>query len=311
MEEFSLASISTGSAADLEPGIGRVSVAAVVFGERVHPLPGDPAMGEVLADWDGWLERIEADLGSGSLGDGKPLDEAALLAPLPVPRNLYMAGANYADHSREMQKLPADAEITPFPDGPFFFLKPSTTVVGPRDAVVKPAPVSKLDWEVELAAVVGRPARNLSEAEALGCLAGYTIVNDVSARDSFKRQPGTEPPMAFDWFGQKGWATSCPMGPWIVPAARCPDPGDLELTLSVNGEERQRSNTGEMIFSLPAQIAYLSRHLPLLPGDVICTGTPAGVGMGSGTFLEVGDEVVATIAGLGELRNQVKEEEGV
>lgn len=279
--------------------------AVAIAAERVFELPGAPSTADLLRSWDDWTERIAAALGEGSLGDGVELAATELTAPLAAPRNLYMAGANYADHAREMRKLPADAPIEPSPHGPFFFLKPTTTVVGPGADVVIPAGIDKFDWEVELAAVVGREARGLDPTEALSCIAGYMVLNDVSARDNFKRDPAPEPPMTFDWFGQKGWATSCPTGPWIVPARFVPDPGDLEMTLSVDGEVEQRSSSAEMIFDLPTQIAYLSRVVPLLPGDVIATGTPAGVGMGKGRFLAPGDEMVAAIEGLGELRNPV------
>jgi 2-keto-4-pentenoate hydratase/2-oxohepta-3-ene-1,7-dioic acid hydratase in catechol pathway len=277
--------------------------------EQVFELPGAPTMVDLLADWDDWIDRIAAAIDDGSLGDGAELSGVDLGAPLPVPRNLYMAGANYADHAREMRKLPADAPIEPSPHGPFFFLKPTTTVVGPGAEVVIPAGIERLDWEVELAAVIGREARELDAAEALACVAGYMVLNDVSARDNFKREPATEPPMTFDWFGQKGWATYCPTGPWIVPARFIPEPGDLQMSLTVNGEVQQSSSTGEMIFDLPAQIAYLSRAVPLVPGDVIATGTPAGVGAGKGRFLAPGDEMVAAIEDLGELRNVVVKED--
>jgi 2-keto-4-pentenoate hydratase/2-oxohepta-3-ene-1,7-dioic acid hydratase in catechol pathway len=281
-------------------------VAAVLREGRVAALPGAPSMRAVLADWDAWLRRIESELlADGELERAGDLAEVALAAPLPEPRNLYMAGANYADHAREMRKLPADAPIEPSPHGPFFFLKPTSTVVGPGADVILPEGVGKLDWEVELAAVIGRPARAVAEADALDCVAGYTIVNDVSVRDRFKREPATEPPMTFDWFGQKGWASTCPMGPALVPARFVADPGALELSLRVDGELLQSSSTAEMIFSLPAQIAYLSRVVELLPGDVICTGTPAGVGMGRGRFLAAGETMVAVIDGLGELSNTV------
>jgi 2-keto-4-pentenoate hydratase/2-oxohepta-3-ene-1,7-dioic acid hydratase in catechol pathway len=295
MTEFAVGSIET------QQG----SRAAAFARERAIPLPGAPSMREVLDTWDDWVEQIADGLADGSLGDGVELEATTLLAPLPEPRNLYMAGANYADHAREMRKLPVDAPIEPSPHGPFFFLKPTTSVVGPGADVVIGAGVERLDWEVELAAVVGRPGRDLDAAGALGCIAGYMVLNDVSARDRFKREPPPEPPMAFDWFAQKGWATSCPTGPWIVPARFCPDPGHLQMTLSVNGEVEQSSSTSEMIFDLPAQIAYLSRIAPLLPGDVIATGTPAGVGAGKGRFLAAGDEMVAEIEGLGALRNPV------
>jgi 2-keto-4-pentenoate hydratase/2-oxohepta-3-ene-1,7-dioic acid hydratase in catechol pathway len=276
--------------------------------EQVFELPGAPTMDDLLGAWEEWMDRIASALQDGSLEATAELSATDLAAPLPRPRNLYMAGANYADHAREMRKLPADAPIEPSPHGPFFFLKPTTTVIGPGDPVVIPAGVEKLDWEVELAAVVGRQARALTADDAFSCVAGYMVLNDVSARDNFKREPATEPPMTFDWFGQKGWATSCPIGPWIVPARFVADPGDLQMTLTVNGEVEQSSSTAEMIFDLPAQIAYLSRVVPLLPGDVIATGTPAGVGMGKGHFLGPGDEMVAAIEDLGELRNPVVSE---
>ncbi|MEA2631085.1 MAG: hypothetical protein QOE66_1304 [Chloroflexota bacterium] len=281
------------------------SRAVAIAREQVFELPGAPTMADLLADWDGWIDRIATAIDAGSLGDGAELSGAELGAPLPVPRNLYMAGANYADHAREMRKLPADAPIEPSPHGPFFFLKPTTTVVGPGAEVVIPAGIARLDWEVELAAVIGHQGRDLGAAEALSCVAGYMVLNDISARDNFKREPATEPPMTFDWFGQKGWATSCPTGPWIVPARFIPEPGNLRMSLTVNGEVEQSSTTGSMIFDLPAQIAYLSRVVPLVPGDIVATGTPAGVGAGKGRFLAPGDEMVAAIEDLGELRNVV------
>jgi 2,4-didehydro-3-deoxy-L-rhamnonate hydrolase len=279
--------------------------AAVIVGERAHVLPGEPSMRSVLDNWDEWVQRIERELDAGTLGAGTALSEVTLAAALPEPRNLYMAGANYADHAREMRGLPADAPIEPSPHGPFFFLKPTTTVIGPEIPVVIPAGVQRLDWEVELAAVIGRRAHRLDQAHALDCVAGYTVLNDISARDRFKRDPAPEPPMTFDWFAQKGWATSCPIGPWIVPAQFCPNPGDLRLTLTVNGELRQSSSTSEMIFDLAQLIAYVSAIVPLAPGDVISTGTPAGVGAGKGAFLAPGDEMVAEIEGIGVLRNPV------
>jgi 2-keto-4-pentenoate hydratase/2-oxohepta-3-ene-1,7-dioic acid hydratase in catechol pathway len=297
MTEFALGSVRG------EEGTEAVAIAR----EQVFALPGQPAMSDLLGDWDGWMALIATAIDDGSLGEGTELAATELVAPLPTPRNLYMAGANYADHAREMRKLPADAPIEPSPHGPFFFLKPTTTVVGPGAEVVIPDGITKLDWEVELAAVVGREARDVDASEALSCVAGYTVLNDVSARDNFKREPTTEAPMTFDWFGQKGWATSCPTGPWIVPSRFLADPAGLELSLSVNGEVEQRSSTAAMIFDLPAQIAYLSRIVPLVPGDVIATGTPAGVGAGKGRFLNPGDEMVAAIEGIGELRNPVVE----
>jgi 2,4-diketo-3-deoxy-L-fuconate hydrolase len=280
--------------------------AAAIVGEQVHPLPGEPSMREVLADWDDWLARIEADAGADALEPGIPLAEASLGPPVPEPRNIYMAGANYADHAREMRGLPPDATVEPHPLGPFMFLKPTSTVIGPGEPITVPDGATKLDWEIELAAVIGTQVRATSAADALRCVAGYTIVNDISVRDRFKRED-IEPPMTWDWFLQKGWATSCPMGPWLVPASADLCPGELQLTLTVNGEVEQQSSTAEMIHSLEEQIAYLSRVVTLWPGDVISTGTPAGVGMGKGRFLVPGDVVVAEIERIGRLENPVVE----
>jgi 2,4-didehydro-3-deoxy-L-rhamnonate hydrolase len=215
-----------------------------------------------------------------------------------------MAGANYADHAREMRGLSPDVPVPAHPLGPFMFLKPTTTVIGPSDPITLPAGAQKLDWEVELAAVIGTAVRAIGVEDALSCVAGYTILNDISVRDWFRRED-IEPPMTWDWLMQKGWATSCPMGPWLVPASACPDPGRLRISLTVNGSVEQDSSTAEMIHSLEEQIAYLSRVVPLRPGDVIATGTPAGVGMGKGRFLVPGDVVVAEIEGIGRLENQV------
>jgi 2,4-didehydro-3-deoxy-L-rhamnonate hydrolase len=278
--------------------------AAVVTGERVHPLPGAPSMNDVLANWDEWLARIEADAGSDALRPGTPIGETALGPPVPEPRNIYMAGANYADHAREMRGLPPDASVEPHPLGPFMFLKPTTTVIGPGEPIRVPTGAQKLDWEIELAAVIGTAVRSATAATALDCVAGYTIINDISVRDRFKRE-GIEPPMTWDWFLQKGWETSCPMGPWLLPAAAVDDPGKLRLTLTVNGTVEQQSSTAEMIHSLEEQIVYLSRVVTLRPGDVISTGTPAGVGMGKDRFLVPGDVVVAEIDGIGRLENPV------
>jgi 2-keto-4-pentenoate hydratase/2-oxohepta-3-ene-1,7-dioic acid hydratase in catechol pathway len=301
MNELNLASVRRGPSR---------TVAAAVARERVHLLPGEPTMRDVLDDWDAWMRRVEDGLDSGGLGPGIPLDEVSLAAPVPEPRNLYMLGANYADHAREMRGLPPDAPIEPSPIGPFVFLKPTTTVVGPGEPVRLPADARRLDWEVELAAVIGRTADRVDEADALSCVAGYTVINDVSARDLFKREPAAEPPMTFDWFRQKGWRTSCPMGPFLVPARFCPDPGALAISLRLNGELQQSSSTAQMIFSLQRQIAFISRVVPLLPGDVISTGTPAGVGAGRGRFLAAGDVMIAEIEGIGRLESPVLAEGG-
>ena len=278
--------------------------AAVVLGDEVHPLAGRPSVRALLEDWDAALGDLDALVTRGDLEPGTPIEAARLLAPVPDPPNLYMAGANYADHAREMRKLPADAPIEKSPQGPFMFLKPTTTLVGHRAEVVLGAGCERVDWEVELAAVIGRRAHQVSVGEALDHVAGYTVANDVSVRDHFVREP-SEPAMKFHWFGQKGWATSCPLGPWLVPARALPQADDTALRLTRNGVVEQESRTSQMLFSTAEQIAFLSAIVPLVPGDVICTGTPAGVGAGKGEFLAPGDVMVAEVEGIGRLENPV------
>jgi 2,4-diketo-3-deoxy-L-fuconate hydrolase len=296
MAEYFLASIDAGDGA---------SEAGVVVGGTVHPLDGRPTMAQLLEDWDGSLDAIETAIDGGTLVPGHSVGDVRLLPPVPAPPNLYMIGANYADHAREMRGLAPDAPVPKPAGGPFVFLKPTTTLVGPGEVVRLGAGCDKVDWEVELAAVIGRRASKVATGDALDHVAGYTIANDVSARDRFRRGDSAEPPMTFDWFAQKGWATSCPLGPWLLPARRRRDPAGLALRLTLNGAVEQDSSTSEMIFSVAEQIAYISAIVPLVPGDVICTGTPAGVGMAKGRFLAPGDEMVCEIEGIGRLANRV------
>ena len=276
------------------------AAAAVVRDGLVHRIPGAAGVCAMLADWDGWLARLDAE----ELADPVALEDVTLLAPVPDPPNLYMAGANYADHYREMHGLREDEPVPRHPSGPFLFLKPTTCLVGNGAAVVIGEGVGRLDWEVELAVVIGARAHRVSEAAALDHVAAYTIINDISARDAFIRRYAEEP-FTYDWFAQKGWATSCPAGPWLLPARDCPDPGALALSLAVNETTMQDSSTAQMIFSIPELIAYISRIVPLVPGDIISTGTCGGVGAARGRFLAPGDVMHAQIEGIGVLENPV------
>jgi 2-keto-4-pentenoate hydratase/2-oxohepta-3-ene-1,7-dioic acid hydratase in catechol pathway len=179
-------------------------------------------------------------------------------------------------------------------------------VIGPGDLIRKPPETEKLDWEIELAAVIGRPGRRIAVEGALDHVAGYAIVNDISARDLNVRG---DYPFKFDWFQGKCHDTFAPFGPWIVPAWSITDPQALDMHLTVNGQDMQKDNTRNMIWSLREQIAYLSTIVRLEAGDVIATGTPTGVGMGRGIFLKPGDVVSASIAGIGTLTNTVAAEE--
>jgi 2-keto-4-pentenoate hydratase/2-oxohepta-3-ene-1,7-dioic acid hydratase in catechol pathway len=269
----------------------------------VHRIPGARSVRAMLEEgFDAWLDRVDA----GAIGEGIPLAEVTLLAPVPDPPNLYMVGANYADHLREMRRLGPQDPVAPTAGGPFFFLKPTTTLIGDGAVVEIGEGVTKLDWEIELAAVIGSRAHRVAASDALEHVAAYTIINDVSARDRFVRE-GADPHFTFDWLSQKGWATSCPAGPWLLPARDCPSPSNLALKLSVSGETMQDSNTSQMLYSLEEQIAALSALLPLVPGDIVSTGTCAGVGAGRGRFLAPGDVMRAEIEGIGVLTNSVEE----
>lgn len=238
-----------------------------------------------------------------NLNKSRPLEPAPadddFLAPLQYPAKVVLCGANYYDHMHK------DAGMTNFrkeTNIPVFFLKaPTTTLVGCGKTVRYPTQSQKLDWEIELAAVIGKKTRRVSEAEAADAIAGYTIGIDLSARD-WQFHP--KHPFKFDLFGGKSFDDSCPLGPKIVPA-RFVDAGNLQLRLFVNGELKQNANTRDMIWSVAEQISLMSEHLTLEPGDVILTGTPAGVGLATGTYLKVGDKIEAEIDGLGRLNVEV------
>jgi 2-keto-4-pentenoate hydratase/2-oxohepta-3-ene-1,7-dioic acid hydratase in catechol pathway len=272
---------------------------AVVSDGLVYPVPGRSSFSDLLLDWSAAVPRLEQQFEAGALED--PLPEGEIQFEPPVsPPNLYMIGANYADHTREMQGLAADEPVVKPPEGPFVFLKPTTALVGHRGSVPMPLDYSRVDWELELALVIGRRTYRATPEDALAGVAGYTVANDISVRDAFRRQDGSEPPMVWDWFAQKGWMGSCPCGPAVVPAESV-SIDDLELKLTVNGEIEQHSRTSQMVFSPAEIIAYISGFVPLLPGDMICTGTCAGVGMAKGRYLSAGDVVTAEIENIGSL----------
>lgn len=217
------------------------------------------------------------------------------LAPSLYPGKVMCAGANYFRHLKEMGVEGATRENQRL----FFFFKPSrNAVVGEGPTVHMPLDTAAFDWEVELAAVIGKRARAVSVEEALDYVAGYTIAIDFSARD-LNRAPETF--YKLDWVAGKAQESCCPMGPRIVPASSIADPQALALRLAVNGVMKQDDTTADMIFSLAEQIATASRIMTLDPGDVILTGTPAGVGVPRKEFLKVGDQVDAEIEGIGKL----------
>ncbi len=227
-----------------------------------------------------------------------PANAVKLAAPLPRPaKNVFCVGRNYAEHIAEGER--AQKIKVGITEHPVFFTKPATSVVGPGDAVPLFTHVSKqIDYEVELAVIIGKPGRDIPREKAFEHVYGYSIVNDVTARDVQRRHGG-------QYFKGKGLDGSCPMGPWIVTADAVPNPGNLAIRLKVNGAMRQDGNTAAMIFDIPTLIASLSEGLTLEPGDVIATGTPSGVGyaMDPPQFLKHGDVVACEVEGIGTLTN--------
>ncbi len=232
------------------------------------------------------------------VGATLPLANVRLLAPIPRPRkNIFGIGLNYVEHVAESSRaLDTAREL---PTQPVIFSKPPTSVIGPHEAIEhNKAITQQLDWEVELAVVIGRTARRVPEADALTYVFGYSVMIDVSARDN--RRAG-------QWIYSKGQDTFAPFGPCIVTADEIADPHALDLWLTVNGVEKQRSNTRHMLFRVPLLISDISAAITLEPGDIIATGTPDGVGAGRAPqeWLWPGDVVEAEVAGIGRLRHPV------
>lgn len=290
-------------------------MAGVLLGERIFPAASllrgvdgvdtSSVLG-LLRNWDTVHPRLH-DVAADKLspGEGILLTQARLLAPILYPGALYCAGANYWDHLEEMaevaKRVTGKAPAMTKAKDPYFFMKTTAgSIIGTGTPARLPPFSQQVDWEAELGVVIARPTRNISERSALEAVAGYLIVNDLSARDLMKREGS---PFGMDWVGQKCFEDAAPMGPWLTPAAYVSDPGNLPIKLWVNGVLKQNSNTGRLVHNVAEQIAYLSRHFTLYPGDVIATGTPAGVGMPRGEFLKAGDEVRIEIGDCGELVN--------
>ncbi|MFO0986956.1 MAG: fumarylacetoacetate hydrolase family protein [Alphaproteobacteria bacterium] len=291
--------------------------AGVLIGDRVYPATDLAGAGVdassvlgLLQSWDKVHPRLKKAAAKADPKRGIPLAKAELLAPLLYPTALFCAGANYWDHLEEMAragaagpKLEGPYVRPPRAAEPWFFVKTSAhSVIGPGAPIRLPKFSKMVDWEVEIGVVIGRPMRNLTEERAMEAVAGYTIVNDLSARDHIKREGS---PFVFDWVGQKCFDGSAPMGPYVTPAEFVPPPENIPLKLWINGRIKQDSNSNLMVHSIREQIAYLSRHVTLRPGDVIATGTPAGVGFARKEFLRPGDEIKIEIAGCGTLVNRV------
>jgi 2-keto-4-pentenoate hydratase/2-oxohepta-3-ene-1,7-dioic acid hydratase in catechol pathway len=244
------------------------------------------------------LARTALATGRRLLREGKARDlvvassRVKFLAPIPHPRkNIFCMGRNYAEHAKESGN--------PVPSVPVFFTKPATCVVGHEAPVTHHAVTQALDYEVELAAIIGRRGRDIPVERALDYVFGYTIMNDVTARDLQRRHE--------QWFKGKSLDTFAPLGPAIAHRSLIPDPQDLRLRLRVNGEERQNASTRSMVFSVAQLVSVLSAGMTIGPGDILATGTPEGVAMGRTPppWLKPGDVVEAEIEGIGVLRNRI------
>ncbi len=256
---------------------------------------------------EGFVAAAEA--GGGPREALFPLAEAELRPPVPGARKVLALAGNYREHIREGGRPTYAKEET----YPYFFMKPpSTTLIGHEAPVQHSRVVRKLDYEGELAIVIGKRGRYIEAADAYDHIAGYTILNDISERGLASKEPPKaerEQNRFFDWLLGKWFDSAAPCGPWLVTKDEIPDPHALHLRTRVNGETRQDDTTGEMIFTVPENLAFISRVLTLEPGDLIATGTPSGVGNARGLYLEPGDVVEVEIEGIGVLRNAVVAEE--
>ena len=305
-----------------------LSLAAAVAFVRRQGLELSAA-GSVLAILDQWprnfpaLQCVADALAVGNDGDleraALPLSTVRLHPPVDLPRQVFCSGANYRKHVIELhvaqtfhknegmsreERLIAGTKMMDeraATGTPFFFCKAQSTVVGPHDSIVLPTDVTQPDWELELGVVIGRPARHVSRAEALDYVAGYVVVNDITARERVNRKDMKE--MGMDWVASKCAPTFLPTGPWLVPAAFIGDPQQLQITLKLNGQTMQDESTADMIFNVARLIESLSKFCRLQPGDLLCTGSPAGNGMHYGRFLQLGDVVEGSISGIGSIRN--------
>jgi len=292
---------------------GETFVGAVSKGEEtvIHLRRAERAMGgkemipatmlEAIAQGDAFLDRVRevADWALRHPGADYVyrLGDVRLLAPIPRPaKNIFCIGKNYVDHALEL------GDTTDVPKHVIVFSKTPTTVIGHEETILRHADVTdEVDYEGELALIIGKKGRAIRREEALSYVFGYTIINDVTARDLQERHQ--------QYLLGKSLDTFCPMGPWIVPSQLVPNPNDLRIETRVNGEVRQQASTKQLIFPIESIIETISKGITLEPGDIIATGTPAGVGKGMRPprFLQTGDVVEVTVEGIGTLRNKVGE----
>ena len=269
--------------------------------DLIAHLPGGALRKSVAGIQSSLANHMDEELGELRL----KTERVQLLVPNPMPSKLLLLAGNYAKHIEEGGGRASERNRT----FPYVFMKPPSTTLTHPGAPIRIPAVSPdhVDWELELGVIIGHQCRNVSEADALTYVAGYTVINDISDR-KFKPNPDREERSKdgfFDWLHGKWHDTFCPMGPCVLPADECDDPQNLHLTLKVNGEVEQDGSTGEMVFPVAAIVQFISSFVTLEPGDIISTGTTAGVGSAKNKFLKPGDIVHAEIQHIGVLRNPV------
>jgi 2-keto-4-pentenoate hydratase/2-oxohepta-3-ene-1,7-dioic acid hydratase in catechol pathway len=276
---------------------GKVEVGAVREDQIVNLSSVAGNMTGLIETINGNFEQLREQIES--IPGGIPVERGELLAPIPEPRrNVMCLGLNYADHAEEHYS--SSGRQTELPEFPIVFTKAPTSINGPfADIPHDPTITEELDWEVELAVIIGRRGKNIPVEEAMEYVFGYLVLNDVSARDLQRRHK--------QFFKGKSLDGTCPMGPWIVTADELTDPHNLRVSCRVNGLVKQDSNTAMMIFDIPSIINHMSCGMTLLPGDIIATGTPSGVGFARQPpeFLQIGDVVECEVEGIGTIRNKV------
>ncbi|AEI83025.1 hypothetical protein MJ1656 (plasmid) [Cupriavidus necator N-1] len=261
------------------------------------PAPAQTAVRDVIEQWDTWRPILTKLAGSSAAARPLERDRLDWLPAIPNPGKIVCVGVNYRDHLAEM----GSGAVRP--ERPFAFIKPRNTLLGHRQTLWLPPVTRKVDWEAELAIIIGRKAFQVAAQDAWNVVAGYCPFNDISARDWIS---DLVPGLGQDWILHKSFDGFGPLGPLITPAEFVRDPQDLAIRLSVNGEVRQDSSTANMVFDIASVIEYFSSVMTLMPGDIIATGTPAGVGHGRGEYLKDGDRISLSIECLGELDTLVR-----
>ncbi|MEQ6896369.1 fumarylacetoacetate hydrolase family protein [Microbacterium sp. KR10-403] len=278
--------------ARFSPAAGGVVRIGRVEGDEIVELSGVPGVSTSLRALIPQLPELREALEAAS-GPRHALADVHLHAPIDDPQKYLGIGMNYKEHAAE-----AAAAGIPTPTSQLWFNKQVSCITGPTDDIVKPAISDELDYEIELGVVIGEKCRHVSVEDARSVIAGYLVTNDVSVRDWLqKRSPTFTLGKSFDTHG--------PIGPWLTTDDEIADPLDLHMQLTVNGQVRQDFDTNDMIYDIYEQIAYLTQVMTLMPGDILATGTPAGIGAPTGRFLKVGDVVRAEISGLGAIENRV------